>query len=316
MFEYSIQKAWEEYHKDMGLGRIAILIGSFNVLFFIIGLFMGGVRPIALVPVVFVLIYILMRDKFLSLPVLAQFILAVVPIVLSINLNYLLVGQYDQMAGGLTRLDPFFMRFDAWLFGEPVAKVFRSFFVSVPTLRQWAYDFMMLSYFLYFILPLYGAILFYKHLPKHKRYYLGRYFASVVIFFNVNFLFYLAVPVTGPQYYLKESFTKALPFSAFGQALHVWVGQAQSAFIDCFPSGHTGMAVLVGLWLFRLNHTQRFIITPITLGIIFATLAIRYHYVLDVIAAFPMALACYALSFYLIPLKNYGPSWWRSRHEP
>lgn len=315
MFEYSIQKAWEEYHKDMGLGRIAILIGSFNLLFFVIGIFMGGVRPLALVPVVLALVYILMRDKFLRLPVLAQFILATVPIILSIKLNYLLVGQFDQMAGGLTRLDPFFVSFDQWLFEGPVAKVFRSFFEGLPTLEQWSYDFMMLSYFLYFILPVYGAVLYYNILPKKERYYLGRYFASVVIFFNVNYLFYLAVPVTGPQYFLEDQFSGPLPFSAFGQALHSWVGQAQGTFIDCFPSGHTGMAMLVAIWLFRLNHIQRFLITPITLGIIFATLAVRYHYTLDVLAAFPFALACYGLSFYLIPLKSHSWPWRRRRHE-
>jgi membrane-associated phospholipid phosphatase len=311
VFEYSIQKAWEEYHKDMGLGRIAILVGSFNLLFFVIGIFIGVVRPLALAPVVLALVYILMRAKFLKLPVLLQFILAMVPIILSIKLNYLLVGQYDQMAGGFTRLDPFFMKFDQWLFGEPVALVFRSFFEGYPTLTQWVYDFMMLSYFLYFILPIYGAILYYNVLPKKERYYLGRYFASVVIFFNMNFLFYLAIPVTGPQYFLEEKFTRELPFSAFGHALHSWVGNAQTAFIDCFPSGHTGMAVLVGIWLFRLNLVQRFIISPITLGIVFATLALRYHYVLDVVAAFPMALICYTLSFLLIPLRSHRWPWKR-----
>lgn len=306
MFEFSVQKAWEQYHQDMGLGRIAIVIALFNCFLFFLGLFIGGVRMLALAPVLLSVLYIYFRPQFLKLDPLWQFVTATIPITLTIKLNYTLIGQFDRMANGLTRVDPFFVNFDQQLFGKPVADIFFDFFVHTPILASVAYDFMMLSYVLYFLLPLYGAVLYYRLLQRQSRYYLGRYIASVVIFFNLNYLFYLGVPVTGPQYFLKSSFQEALPFSAFGAALHQAIATAQNTFIDCFPSGHAGIAILVSIWLFRLNHIQRFIITPISIGIILATLAMRYHYVLDVLAAIPLALFCYMLSYVLIPLRSHA----------
>lgn len=306
MFEFSIQKAWDNYHQDMGLGRVAILVALFSAFFFYIGLFMGGARPLALAPLGLSVFYLFFRPKFLKLDPLWQFLLATLPVTVSIKLNYVLVGQFDMMANGLTRRDPFFIQFDQWLFGKPVADVFYHAVSDFPLLASVLYDFMMFSYVIYFLLPIYGAVLYYRLLEPQSRFYLGRYFASVVIFFNLNYLFYLAVPVTGPQFYLETSFQQDLPFSSFGQGLHQFIAQAQSTFIDCFPSGHAGIAILVSIWLFRLNHIQRFIITPISLGIIMATLAMRYHYVLDVVAALPLAVLCYMLSYLLIPLKSHS----------
>lgn len=306
MFEFSIQKTWDEYHKDMGLGRIVLLIALFNTFLFFVGILMGGIRTTALLPVIVAILYIFFRPRFLKLGPLWQFIWATLAILITIKLNYLLIGQYDRMVDGLTRMDAFFVSFDKGLFGKNVADVFLDFFQQTPVIAQAAYDFMMFSYIIYFFLPLYGAILYYRILKRESRYYLGRYFASIVLFFNINFLFYLGIPVTGPQYYLKEEFSKPLPFSWFGAELHHWVAQLHNTFIDCFPSGHAGMAILIGIWLYRLNHIQRFVITPISLGIIGATLAMRYHYVLDIVAAVPLALICYMLSYLIIPLRTHG----------
>lgn len=302
MFEYRIQQAWDSYRADFGLGRLTLFICFFNVfLFFLSGLFFGAFQLLALYPVVFAMIFYLLRPKFVRFSDVTKLILNVLPLTLTISLNYYLIGEMDRASGVLTRLDAFFSGFDLWLFDEPVALIFESVLKPTGLVGTFIYDLMMTSYMFYYLIPWYGAILYYRQLPEHLRYRLGRYQASLIVFFCINHLFYLIVPVEGPQFYLKEYFTWTLPFSAWGQMLWNVVHTGQTTYIDCFPSGHFGISVLVSIWLFKINHSHRFFMSFVTFCIACATLAIRYHYTLDLICSFPLAYVSFKLGNVLLP---------------
>jgi len=65
----------------------------------------------------------------------------------------------------------------------------------------------------------------------------------------------------------------------------------ESAHYDCFPSGHTELTILAW-WLSRLVSNRLFRIylayTPL---IIFATVYLRYHYTVDLLAGIVLAAA-------------------------
>ncbi len=303
MFEYKIQESWENFRQDMGLGRILLFLAFANTfLFFLSGTVFHAFQMRALYPVLFSLSFFALRPLVIKADPKIKFALNVIPVALCIILNYYLVGVFDYSVDGLTRQDQIFHQFDLWVYGQPISQLIYHYLGRAGLLSKLIYDIMMLSYISYFLLPLIGGILYFRNLSGHYE-KLGRYFFSVILYFQINFLLYLIVPVTGPQYYLTEYFTKPLPFTPFGQFLWQSVQEGQTTFIDCFPSGHTGIAFLVTIWLFRINHPARYILATTTTFIVMATLAMRYHYTLDLLCAFPLAYFCHRVAWVFIPVK-------------
>lgn len=301
MLEYRIQRAWEFYKPDFGLGRLALLICFFNtLLFFLSGVIFKHFVLIALFPVPVSLLFFYYRRKIIKLGDHTILIFNTVMLALPIMLNYILVGLFDRNYGMLTRLDSFFHQFDLLIFNMPVA---HWLFLKLGAWK-FIYDFCMFTYLLYYILPIVGGLIYYFFLPVHFRYRIGRYFFSILIYFNLNYLIYLAIPVTGPQFFIKDFWNYPLPFGGIGQIFYDLVQNGQGTFIDCFPSGHAGVSFLVMLWMFRIGHKFKFVFMFIFMGILLATMLMRYHYTLDLLAGLLMAILAYALAFLFFPVKN------------
>ncbi|MCO4793005.1 MAG: phosphatase PAP2 family protein [Bacteriovoracaceae bacterium] len=304
MFEYKIQKAWENYHRDFGLGRILLFISFYNTfLFFTVGLMHDSWRVAAFFPVGISLVFIYFRRKVIRKGPLYVFIYNLIPMGVSILYNYILIGLYDKSIGGITRVDPLIANFDNWLFGQPISLYIEELMYGSGIIGTIFYDLIMTSYIVYFILPFYGAVLYYRTLPPKKKYKVGRLCGSVTIYFCLNYLCYISIPVTGPQYFYSGLYTRPLPLSSYGYFIFDTVANLHNNFIDCFPSGHFGIAVLITIWLFRMNHIHRFFMAAVALLIMLATISLRYHYTLDIIAAIPLAGISYYLGKLLIPSK-------------
>ena len=303
MFEYKIQKAWEDYHEDMGLGRILLFIAFYNTfLFFLSGTVFKAFQVRALYPILFAACFYGLRPKIKQFSPTVKFILNSIPVGMCIILNYYLVGVLDYSVGGLERMDAVFHRFDLSLFGKPVASFLYDYLGRAGNVSEALYSIMMMSYISYFLLPLIGGILYFRTLEgRYEK--IGRYFFSCILFFSLNFLLYLIIPVTGPQYYLLEYFSAHPPLGEWGMILWKMVQNGQSTFIDCFPSGHSGIAFLVTIWLYRIKHPARWILAITTLFIVMATLAMRYHYTLDLLCAFPLAYFCHRVAWLFIPVR-------------
>ena len=308
MFEYRIQKAWENYKEDFGLGRILIFQAFVNLFFFFISfIFFGGPDGLALLPVVISLIVLFFRPAILRANDLTKIISIAVPAGFSILINYYLMGEFDRAVGGLQRRDSLFHAFDMALFSKPVSFYYEKILGNIGLLGNLIYDFMMISYMLFYIFPIAAAATYYISLPSHERYRVGRLFFSITLFFAINYLLFLLVPVTGPQYWLQDLYTAQLPLTSFGHGLWSIVYQGQTTFIDCFPSGHTGLTFLVTIWVFRINHPIRYFFAGACLLIINATLALRYHYTMDLVAAFILALFCHRAAWLIIPVDIKAP---------
>jgi membrane-associated phospholipid phosphatase len=122
--------------------------------------------------------------------------------------------------------------------------------------------------------------------------------ATAVIFgFFLSYLGYIVIPAIGPRFtlhdfhmnniempglfmtnYLREIVNsgESIPAGTLNPALH-----AQR---DCFPSGHTLITLVVMYLSVRYKACTRYFLIPSGTLLIFSTVYLRYHYVIDLIA--------------------------------
>jgi len=112
-----------------------------------------------------------------------------------------------------------------------------------------------------------------------------RYYAFLIALgFLTSYVGYLLVPARGPRFLLRRLQTYELQGLWLFHWLTATLDRIESAHYDCFPSGHTEMTILacwgsraISLNLFRIMFVY-------TLGVVFATVYLRYHYTVDVLA--------------------------------
>ncbi|MGO9230462.1 MAG: phosphatase PAP2 family protein [Terriglobales bacterium] len=142
------------------------------------------------------------------------------------------------------------------------------------------------------------AVLLVAFILWHQRRYPEfQYFAFLIALgFLASYVGYLAVPARGPRFLLKP--LERLPLQGlwlFHNMQHT-LDRLESTAYDCFPSGHTELTVLA-CWMSRLVSNRLFwVYFCYTLSIIFATVYLRYHYTVDLLAGAALAVALILVS--------------------
>jgi membrane-associated phospholipid phosphatase len=124
-----------------------------------------------------------------------------------------------------------------------------------------------------------------------------RYYAFLLALgFLVSYVGYFLVPVRGPRFLL--SYLQRVPLVglfSFG-ALRRTLDVMESAHYDCFPSGHVELTI-IACWSSRMISSVLFrIFFAYTLCVGFATVYLRYHYTVDVMAGALVAAALLAIA--------------------
>ncbi|MBI2922696.1 MAG: phosphatase PAP2 family protein [Planctomycetes bacterium] len=166
-------------------------------------------------------------------------------------------------------------------------------------------ELLMLCYVSYYFIPLVvGAALMVRH--GVRAYHLA--LTAISLSFYASYIGYLLVPAIGPRFTLPHDLDLhgVFAFEAIRSFLHA----AEGRMPDCFPSGHTAVT-LISLWFAWKWHRRVFwVLLPIGVGLIFSTVYLRYHYVVDLVAAVP---------FTVVPILITAPlarAWDRLRGEP
>lgn len=138
-------------------------------------------------------------------------------------------------------------------------------------------------YATYYFLPIIlGAVLWRKGWFERYRFWVF----IVALGFYVSYLGYIAVPATGPRFLPAIRDAQTFPLS--GVWLFDWLrgtlDRAEGITRDCFPSGHTEMTLLVLYYAHRFHRRTFWLLLPVGSALIFSTVYLRYHYVVDVIA--------------------------------
>jgi len=118
-----------------------------------------------------------------------------------------------------------------------------------------------------------------------------RYYAFLIaIGFLVSYIGYFFVPARGPRFLLAHlQHTQLRGLWMFGP-LQATLDRLEQAHYDCFPSGHTELTMLAWWGSRMISATLFRVYFVYTLCIIFATVYLRYHYTVDVLAGVVVAL--------------------------
>ena len=142
-------------------------------------------------------------------------------------------------------------------------------------------DLLHLCYWFYFLSTIIlGAALYVrKDWPALKQ-----YLAVVMTGLLTSYLGYFLVPAIGPHHFYSPR-PPQLDGLLVGKWLHRAILAAEWRMPDAFPSGHALLSMIVIVMSWRLHRpTFRIVVGP-ALGCIVATMALRYHYVVDVAAS-------------------------------
>jgi membrane-associated phospholipid phosphatase len=174
-----------------------------------------------------------------------------------------------------------------------------------PGVVEW----LQVNYLCFLLLPL---PLFFVLIGKKRYEEAGEYASLCALAVLVCFTGYILLPATTPAL-LFERLGDAAPIQFDGPLHGLWLTDGIQHFLlkatsnrnDAFPSGHTTVAVMVLLSAYRLHRRTFWWILPTGVSIIYSTLALRYHFAVDVMCGLCLGWA--------LPWANRRLNdWWRT----
>jgi membrane-associated phospholipid phosphatase len=130
-------------------------------------------------------------------------------------------------------------------------------------------------------------------------------FFIVIYGFLLSYLTYLILPSIGPRFTVHDFFSidRDLPGLALTGPIRDLLNKGENILPgmtitqilgvvsrDAFPSGHTDVTLLTIIMAFRFRTRSRWWIAIIGASLIFSTVYLRYHYVIDVIGGSVLAV--------------------------
>lgn len=227
-------------------------------------------------------------------------------------------------------VDTTFMKIDEFIFNTQPTMWLEKF------LHPIAVDYFMVAYALFIVYPYFYLVYLYQknQLPVFQKAMLAQ-----ILSLFVALTMFITLPAKGPRYTFKvnqdnsasevklPTYTKPLQGVQI-DLLNRWTGK-QSLFelqydmwnqiervkTDCMPSMHTCLCLIVLIYAIRYRNFFKWkrlsmwfwIVGNVSL--IFSTVYLRYHWVIDVIAGVALAIIVYYLTEYLYKI------WLRKRTE-
>jgi membrane-associated phospholipid phosphatase len=211
--------------------------------------------------------------------------------------------------------------FDAWLivadrliFGVNPTDWLAQHFPTWP----WMTEYLMICYTLFYFLPCALALELYRRAGKRDESGAQAPFTFgairtgerpqpveqvvfiVVYAFLLSYIGYILVPAIGPRFTLHNflDLSKDLPGVFLTEPLRTLLNRGEGVVPgmsieniishvnrDAFPSGHTDITLLTIVMAFQFRARVRWAIAIIGISLIFSTIYLRYHYVVDLLAA-------------------------------
>lgn len=145
----------------------------------------------------------------------------------------------------------------------------------------WLSEILSLCYLAFYLLILVPVIVYaFKRKTQASR----GFFYGLMLMYLVGFSGYLLIPAAGPYVQFPELFTYPPIGGTITGFLVELVAQGGTG-MDVFPSLHCGISLYILGYLTLQRHLRiALLIFPIVAGLVLATLYLRYHYGIDLIA--------------------------------
>jgi membrane-associated phospholipid phosphatase len=184
--------------------------------------------------------------------------------------------------------DQYLIEIDNFIFGTQPAILLE------PIINPILTEYLQISYFLFFFMPIIHLIELAK---KEDKQLLNKLTRNIIFGFYFSYLLYLFIPAIGPRFtvfdfnainlelqgifiteYLREiiNIGGGIPLNSINPMVDVNR--------DCMPSGHTMMTIINIYYAYKFQSKLRYFFYIIGFSLIFATIYLRYHYFIDIIA--------------------------------
>lgn len=183
-------------------------------------------------------------------------------------------------------LDHLFIHVDEVLFGCQPSLKFSEF---IP--YHWFSELMSFGYFSYFLILIFIAFYFYStnELVGRKALFI------ILCSFFFYYIMFILLPVVGPQFYHGEP-QNQVPDGYLFRTMLKFVQSHGEKPTGAFPSSHVGISLIFLILIYK--NARRFFIyfLPVVIILIFSTVYIKAHYVIDVIGGILSVPIVYGLS--------------------
>ncbi|MBI5696701.1 MAG: phosphatase PAP2 family protein [Nitrospirae bacterium] len=179
--------------------------------------------------------------------------------------------------------DPLLARLDLILFGVHPGEWMGLFVTPVLT------TILQLCYTSYYFLPVILCLMLYFNGEEDR---FDRAVFGIVFGFFVSYVGYILVPALGPRYFIPDAFTHDLMRGPLASAIDGTLNMLEGENRDAFPSGHTEIVLIILYYAWRYRRWYFWVCLPLITGLIIATVYLRYHYAVDVLAGTVLAPVC------------------------
>jgi len=182
--------------------------------------------------------------------------------------------------GGLIRYinhstyDHLLLKIDYLIFGcYPTVELER---ITTPVITE----IMQFAYVSYYFLPLILGIAL-KLEGRESEFDLSLFL--IILCFFISYIGYILFPALGPRYSISHLQKVELKGVFLRERIDNLLNAIEGVKYDAFPSGHSGIALLVLYLSYRFKRSLFYIFLPVVVALLFSTVYLRYHYVVDVI---------------------------------
>ncbi len=213
----------------------------------------------------------------------------------ALQLSYLIFADFlPEVSPG--SLDAELLQLDQYWFGGEPAQWFDGFVSQATT--EW-FSFFYFSYFFLLAAHIFPIVFF-----GRDRRIIAEFGLGLSLVAALGQICYVFVPGFGP-YTMAHLFTQPLPDGVWWQAVTQLVHE-RGAQKDIFPSLHTALPTFILLFsvdnrrLYPYRYTWP-LVALIVFNIVLATMFLRWHYLIDVVAGLVLAASAFLLSRRAVP---------------
>lgn len=183
-------------------------------------------------------------------------------------------------------IDPLLIRLDYLIFrGYPTVMMEA---LHTPALT----DLLQVAYSSYYLLPIsLGVIL---KLTKGEEEF-DRTVFLILFCFYLSYVGYILFPALGPRYTMNHLQSSELKGLFIAEPIQRVLNEIEGIKRDAFPSGHTGVALVVSGLAYRFHRGFFLITLPIIAMLIFSTVYCRYHYAVDIMGGVILAVITFVI---------------------
>jgi membrane-associated phospholipid phosphatase len=154
-------------------------------------------------------------------------------------------------------------------------------------------EYLQIIYASFYFIPIVLSIILYCN----KKTEAFRFFIyTIVLGFYLSYIGYFLFPAVGPRFTLDHYHQGFLQGLWTTDTIKCIINCVENIQRDCFPSGHTAIAILTLIYAFKFSKSYFWILSVVVPSLIISTVYLRYHYVIDIIAGIILAGIVYCIA--------------------